>query len=243
MWDLPKSRLAATKPPICVFRLVAALMLTASLDPLIADGAPVTFVFQAEVIETTPSVDVAFSLPSEFIGGAKLNGALIFEPPSVFGARSDGASLRVSEGSFSFVADQRQLITENDNGVAVGGSVVLWDRVLVQCGATADCTSPIPITSKLEIRGLSLALMGDYESIDPVTDSPADPETWNRLPSRRLFLLFGSPTAAGSITVIADVGQVHLAPEPSAYALSILTALFGFCPPRYLLWKRGIHLA
>ena len=202
------------------------LLATASTSAL--NAAPVTFRFEAEVAEITPSGGASFALPSELMIGAILDGTVTFEPPLFFsyGLGTSGASLAVSTGPSFFVGDQLKFSSENNGGFCAGFICYSWDGITVAGGAESQYAYSTIGPSLVSLRGIGLGFRDESTTIDPLFEYGLDEEAWNRFTFRRLTIELTSPVATGSYLIFADVGPVRAIPEPASLCQAIfLTAL------------------
>jgi len=216
----------------CLCALAASFAPWASAE---SAAAPVTFRFEAEVTEITPSADASFALPSEIAINATLNGMVTFEPPLFFGygLGTSGASLAVSTGPSFFLGDQLKFSSENDGGLCAGFICYSWDSITVAGGADSQYVYSTIGPSLVSQRGIGLGFRDEFTTINPLFEYGLDQEAWNRFAFRRLTIELTSPVAAGSYLIFADVGPVRAVPEPASLCQAIfLTALtfLGFQP-------------
>lgn len=230
MCYLPNSRLVATTIPIGVLPLVAALLFTASLDSLIADGAPVTFRFEAEITSIDRSSDATFDLPANTAIGDILSGLLQFEPFG-FGQSGEASSLKVNLGTEVFSVAGAPLATQNNLILALHPvGVAIVDSIGVGC--SGSCTVVFSSSSNdLEIVRLGLGLVGSFEQenggvpgegLISQGESLGDADLWNRLLVRQLRMEFTSNSGPGSIQLEAVFGPMVAIPEPSGFLLMML---------------------
>lgn len=193
---------------------LCSLVLLCFLGTCVAShAAPVTFAFEAEITEITPSADVGFTLPSEFALGESLDGLVTFEPPFTFGQDTENASLSISIGGISLDASGLTFETEKV-GFTTGNSTVIENRVLLM--SESSSTGIFTLPASLEVSQLALLIVGDSSTVNPLVDRIEDAAVLNRFEERRLLIDIQSESAVGDYRITAKVGPAMIIPEPAS---------------------------
>lgn len=201
---------------ICIMSTVPVMSLFAHSGV----AAPVTFAFEAEITEVSPSADVDSTLPPEFDLGQLIDGLVTFEPPFTFGQDTEGASLSLSiDGTIvngsRLTFDTARVIGGTGNSVSSQESV----SIRSENSSTIASTFPHPFSvSQIEL----LTIRNDFfdPPFNPLVDRIQNVSFWNSFESRRLFIDIRSGSSRVEYRIIALLGPATLVPEPASLATS-----------------------
>ncbi len=215
-----------------------------------ARAAPVTFAFEAEVIDV--DVLAPADLPFTVENGDVLKGQFTFEPvdeqpgpgvqPGPIGASS--MTDTIQEFGFSVtinttvMSSSRYLLRVTDNASSVD-AISFFDLIALQtCTALDDpqC-QPEAIPGSDDIAwGFFWSLSADASVLDG-PDIPDDLSVWHQFAPRIISLNFQELGSAGVLRVNAQVTSISMIPEPSSSCLVLLFCIAISAKRRSLIGK------